>query len=349
MNSKYQLSSIQNQSVDKLYNKISGLLEYAKSKILQEANERLIESNFKIGKLIVEVEQEGLEKAEYGLGIIHNLSQKLIVQYGRGYSVDSLERMRNFYLTYKNIESDLRKLKLSWSHYLLLIKIKDEDKRKFYEHEAIEEKWKLIDLKRQFDSGLYERISINKGSSKVRQLAEIGQQINKADDLIKNNYVLEFVANELIGSYTESDLEKALINNLEKFILELGKGFSFVGRQVRIGGSEDALRVDLVFYNRLLKSHVLIDLKIGELKHGDLGQMQVYKKYYDEEIRAAWEGKTVGLILCMIRDQFIVKYMPDDDYLFTSEYQLYLPSKDDLVILQERIKTQVELEIKNEI
>lgn len=352
MSNKYQLTSTQNQTVDKLYNKISGILEYAKSKILQEANERLIESNFRIGKIIVQEEQNGADKAEYGAGVIDNLSQKLTTKYGRGYSVDTLERMRKFYLIYKNFESDLRKLKLSWSHYLFLIKIKDSGQRNFYEQEAEEEKWSIEVMKRHFNSGLYQRLAINKDAKKVKQLAEIGQQINSASDLVKNNYVLEFVASELVDSYTESDLEKGLINNLEKFILELGKGFSFVGRQVRIGGSEDALRVDLVFYNRLLKSHFLIDLKIGELKHADFGQMQVYKKYFDKEVKLDWENKTVGLIMSLVRDQFIVKYMPDDEYLFTSEYQLYLPSKEDLARLQERINNQIEvieeLESKNE-
>lgn len=343
MNSKYQLTKIQSQSVDKLYGKISSILEYAKSKILQEANERLIESNFRIGKTIVEEEQGGIEKAEYGAGVMYNLSKKLTAQYGRGYSVDTLERIRKFYLEYKDFEGDLRKLQLSWSHYLFLIKIKDTDKRNFYERESEAENWKLDVMKRHFDSGLYERLAISKNPEKVKELAEIGQRVNSPYDLVKNNYVLEFVANELVNSYSESDLERALVNNLEKFILELGKGFSFVGRQVRIGGSEDALRVDLVFYNRLLKSHFLIDLKIGELKHGDIGQMQVYKKYFDEEIKQPWENKTVGLVLCVVRDQFIVKYMPDDEYLFTSEYQLYLPSKEDLAKLQERIKNQIEV------
>jgi predicted nuclease of restriction endonuclease-like (RecB) superfamily len=301
----------------------------------------LIEANFYIGKLIITEEQSGKQRAEYGANIIYNLSEKLTVKYGRGYSVDSLERMRKFYILYKEFEGDLRKLKLTWSHYLFLIKIKDSSIRKFYEYESIAENWKLEELKRQFNSGLYERLALGKSSVEIKELAEIGQVINAPIDIVKNNYILEFTAKDLVDSYSESDLESAIINNLERFILELGKGFSFVGRQVRIGANEEALRIDLVFYNRLLKSHFLIDLKIGELKHADIGQMLVYKKYYDTEVKQDWENKTVGLILAFQRDDFVVKYMPDDEYLFTSEYQLYLPSKEELQILQNKINEQL--------
>jgi predicted nuclease of restriction endonuclease-like (RecB) superfamily len=336
------LSEAEKLILNNLYYQVSELLETAKFKILNEANTRQIEAYFKIGKLIVEFIQKGNEKAEYGLNILPNLSKQLMTQYGRGYSVDNLERMRNFYLQYANYEDNLRKFKLSWSHYIFLLKIKDEGVRKFYEVESIAENWKLDDLKRQFNSGLYQRLALGRDGVKTKQLAEIGNNILSAKDLIKNNYILEFTFNELGGSYSESQLENALVNNLEKFLLELGKGFSFVGRQYRIGNSEEALRIDLVFYNRLLKSHVLIDLKIGELGYSDIGQMQVYKKYFDEEIKETWENKTIGLILAYQQDDFIIKYMPEDEYLFTSDYQLYLPSKEELLLLNERIKNQLD-------
>jgi predicted nuclease of restriction endonuclease-like (RecB) superfamily len=323
--------------LNKLYTKVSDILDFAKNKILLEANQRILEANFKIGKLIVEVEQEGQLKANYGAKLIQDLSSKLSLKYGRGYSVDNLERMRNFYKIYSNLEYDLRKLTLTWSHYLFLIKIKDSSVRTFYEYESQAENWKLDELKRQFNSGLFERLALSLKSKDVKQLAEIGNTIISPSDIVKNNYILEFISEELKAEYSESDLENAIITNLEKFILELGKGFSFVGRQFRIGGGENQLRIDLVFYNRLLKSHFLIDLKIGELTYSDIGQMQIYKKYFDDEIKKDWENKTVGLILSYLRDDFIVKYMPEDEYLFASEYQLYLPTKDDLKKLQSKI------------
>jgi predicted nuclease of restriction endonuclease-like (RecB) superfamily len=339
-------TSTDEQILNELYTKVTDVLELAKSKILQEANQRLIDANFEIGKLIVEYEQKGKDKAEYGKNQLKNLSVKLSSNYGRGYSQDNLERMRQFYITYKDYANDLRKLTLTWSHYLFLIKLKNTQERLFYEHESKAEKWKLEELKRQFNTGLYQRLALSKDKQKVMELAEIGQVINSPSDLVKNNYILEMISDDLKDAYSESDLEKAIINNLEKFLLELGKGFSFVGRQYRVGGGENPLRVDLVFYNRILKSHFLIDLKIGELSYSDIGQMQIYKKYFDDEIKAKWENNTVGLILAYLKDDFIIKYMPEDEYLFASEYQIYLPTKEDLETLNIKIKSQIEHEEK---
>ncbi|MEM1312143.1 MAG: PDDEXK nuclease domain-containing protein [Patescibacteria group bacterium] len=335
--------NLNNKLNDDLFIAVSNLLDNAKNSLLIEANATLVETNFEIGRLIVDKLQAGAEKAKYGSGVIRDLSKRLQRKYSRGYSVDNLERMRKFYLIYKENEAHLRKLNLSWSHYLFLIKIKDERVRIFYERESKARNWELEELEREFNSGLYERLALSINKEKVLSLAEIEDKIASPKDLIKNNYVLEFITKDLKSTYSESDLEKAIINNIEKFMLELGKGFSFVARQYRIGGGPHQQRIDLVFYNRLLQSHFLIDLKIGELTSGNIGQMLIYKKYFDDEIKLDWENNTVGLVLAYQRDEFIVKYMPEDEFLFTSEYKLYLPTKEEIQELREEIGKSIEV------
>lgn len=250
--------------------------------------------------------------------------------------------MRKFYLVYSKSQTVSRKTKtpsfaLSFSHYLKLIRIKNVEERSFYEIEAIQNNWSLRELQRQFDSALYQRLLLSTEKSKVKELAEQGQLISKPSDALKDPYILEFVGLEERGSYSESDLENELINKLEAFLLELGKGFTFVARQKRISFDEKHFKIDLVFYNRLLKSFVLIDLKIGELKHQDLGQMQMYVNYYDRFVKLEEENKTVGIILCQDKSDTLVEItLPkDNEQIFASKYLTVLPSKEELIRLIE--------------
>lgn len=223
-------------------------------------------------------------------------------------------------------------LNLSWSHYLKLMRIKDLNERKFYEIEAYKNNWSLRELQRQFDSALYTRLSLSKNKEEILQLSEKGQIFEKPKDLVKDPYVLEFLGLAEKSSYSEDDLESGLIDKLEHFLLELGTGFTFVARQNRITFDEKHFKIDLVFYNRILKCFVLIDLKIGELKHQDIGQMQMYVNYYDREKRLQDENKTIGIILCQDKSEALVEYtLPEDnEQIFASKYQTVLPTKEEL-------------------
>lgn len=314
----------------------------------QFINSVLAQTYWKIGRLIVEFEQKGNIKADYGSSLLKKLSKELTQKFGQGFSERNIEQMRNFYLMYgisqtlsaKFIKSStmLRKsksaisLKLSWSHYVRLMSIKNSDERKFYEIECVANNWSVRELNRQFDSSLYERLALSKNKKGVKKLVAKGQIIEKPADSLKDPYVLEFLKLKEESEYSETDLEKSIIDNLEKFLLELGKGFTFVGRQKRISFGTEHFYIDLVFYNRLLRCFVLIDLKIGKLKHQDIGQMQMYINIFDREIKNKNENPTVGLILCKEKDELVVKYtLPKDNkQIFAKEYQLYLPKKEEL-------------------
>lgn len=303
----------------------------------------MVYTYFEIGKLIVEDEQEGNDKADYGKMTLNHLSEKLLKEFGKGFSVDNLENMRRFYLTYsKKIKfeksetlsriSETYNFQLSWSHYLKLIRIDNEEERDFYELESIENNWSLRELRRQCDCALYQRLVLSRDKKGVKELAEKGQIIESPKDSLKDPYILEFIGLPESYKYSESELEQKIIDKLEHFLLELGKGFTFVSRQKRITIDEKHFRVDLVFYNRLLKSFVLIDLKIGELKHQDIGQMQMYVNYFDRFVRIEEENKTVGIILCQDKSQTLVEITlhENNKQIFASTYQTVLPSKDDL-------------------
>jgi len=316
-----------------LIKNIGGLLEHGRKRAVIEVNSILVDTYWNIGGLIIEHEQNGKEKTKYGSGLLKKLSKELTNQFGKGFSVQNLERMRNFYLIYPNIRnSSTVSRNLSWSHYVRLMSIKNKDERSFYEIECIENNWSLRELNRQFDSSLYERLALSTDKIGVKKLAQKGQIIEKPKDTLKEPYILEFLGIDEHHKYSENDLETAIIDNLEKFLLELGKGFTFVSRQQRITNGPDHYFIDLVFYNRLLNCFVLIDLKIGKLKHQDVGQMQMYTNYYDREIKAKTENKTIGMILCKEKDDFIIKYtLPDNNkQIFAKEYKLYLPKKEDL-------------------
>ena len=281
--------------------KIISLVERNQSLLSRVTNSAIVSTNFKIGQMIVEEYQSGELKASYGKAVLKLISNELTEILGRGYSVDNLENMRRFYLKYNTqfsfsenssrilylpqiSESISRKFDtqiLSWSHYVLLSKIENTDERRFYEIEALKNDWGLPELKRQFNSALYERLHLSRNKKKMLEIVQNGQEIQKPIDLFKDPIVLEFLKLPHLQSFSESELESAIISEIQQFMLELGKGFFFGGRQVRFTFDEDHFFVDLVFYNRLLNCFVLIDLKIGKLSHQDLGQMQMYVNYYD--------------------------------------------------------------------
>lgn len=336
------------KSGSNLFGRITELLSEARQFVVASVNRAMVLTYFEIGRLIVEDEQNGKERAEYGKSTLKELSQRLTKEFDKGFSVRNLEQMRKFYVVYSksqtlssNSKNEkyvtlLRKsenpFKLSWSHYLQLIKIENEEERKFYEIEAVNNAWSVREFERQYNSSLYERLVLSRDKSGVKELSEKGQIITKPSDAVKDPYVLDFLGLEEQDKYTESDLETAIINKLEHFLTELGKGFLFVGRQQRITVEDDNFYVDLVFYNRLLQCFVLIDLKIGKLKHQDLGQMQMYVNYYDEFVRTAEENKTIGIVLCKQKNETLVQItLPkDNQQIFASKYQTVLPSKEEL-------------------
>lgn len=314
-----------------IYEEIRGLLKSARENIVLTINSTMAKTYFLIGKRIVEEEQNGEKRAEYGKKLIKELSKKLTKEFGKGFSERNLEQMRKFYLAYSIPQTVSAEFRLSWSHYLILMRMENLDERNFYEIEAIENNWSLRELRRQIDSALYERLVLSRDKEKVKSLALKGQIIEKPEDVVKDPYILEFLGLEEQNSYSENRLETEIINNLEKFLLELGKGFTFVGRQVRFTFDEKHFRVDLVFYNRLLKCFVLIDLKIGEVTHQDLGQMQMYVNYYDRYVKLDDENKTIGIIICRDKNDTLVKMtLPEDNQqIFASRYMTVLPSKEE--------------------
>lgn len=319
-------------NTENLYKNILNLLKNSKEQVLRTINSTMVKTYFEIGRLIVEDEQKGFERAEYGKETLKNLSARLTKELGKGFSQRNLEQMRQFYLVYSISQTVSAEFKLSWSHYLVLMRIENLSERNFYEIEAINNNWSLRELKRQFNSALYERLVLSKNKEKVKKLDLKGQMIEKTFDVVKDPYILEFLGLEEKTNYSENELETEIINKLEMFLLELGKGFTFVGRQVRFTFDEKHFRVDLVFYNRILRCFVLIDLKIGEVTHQDIGQMQMYVNYYDRVVKLPEENKTIGIIICREKNDTLVKMtLPqDNEQIFASKYEMILPSKEEI-------------------
>lgn len=332
-------------ATNQLAQRISELLTEARGRIVQSVNHTMVLTYYEIGRMIVHEEQNGNERADYGKQLIKTLSIKLTADFGKGFSQRNLEQMRQFYLVYSKaqtlsaeFESDdkpVKKFQLSWSHYLKLMRIEDVDERDFYEIESYKNNWSLRELERQYNTALYTRLSLSRSGSQVRRLAKEGQLLQKPQDAIKDPYILEFIGLPERSTYSESELEQKLIEKLEHFMLELGTGFTFVARQQRISFDEKHFRIDLVFYNRILKCFVLIDLKIGELKHQDIGQMQMYVNFYDRRMRLPEENKTIGIILCQDKSEAVVEFtLPENNQqIFASKYTTVLPSKESLVKL----------------
>jgi len=310
---------------------ITELLLKAKQYVIKQVNSTIVETYRQIGKYIVEYEQKGVKKAEYGTKLLQRLSDDLTREFWKGFSEDNLELMRKIYLTF-SISETLSRKSLSWSHLIFLSRIKDDTERNFYLIETEREHWSLRELKRQFNSSLYERLALSKDKKGVIKLAQEGQIVTTPHDIIKDPYFLEFLGFKEEYKYTENELEQAIIDHLEEFLLELWKWFTFVSRQKRFTANEKHFYIDLVFYHRFLKCFVLIDLKIWELTHQDVGQMQMYVNYYDREIKTDNENKTIWLILCKDKDEIILKYtLPErNQQIFAKEYKLYLPDKAEL-------------------
>jgi predicted nuclease of restriction endonuclease-like (RecB) superfamily len=329
----------------------------------------------------VEYEQKGRQRAQYGKEVIKALSSRLTDEFGSGFSDRNLAYMRTFYLQYhelrpilqtvsakssasnksqtvsaklgKSIElpmsQDKRQFSLSWSHYVFLLGVKNFDERRFYEIEAAGQNWSLRELKRQFNTSLYERLALSRDKKAIRKLAKKGQIISRPQDILKEPYVLEFLGLDEKTAYSESDLETAILSKLEHFLPELGKGFLFEARQKRFTFDEEHFYVDLVFYNRLLRCYVLVDLKIGKLVHQDLGQMQMYVNYFDRHVKTRDERPTVGIILCKKKTDALVEItLPKDANIHARQYQLYLPSKNQLKqkLMEWTAETKTEIEAK---
>ncbi|PKP20093.1 MAG: hypothetical protein CVU04_04620 [Bacteroidetes bacterium HGW-Bacteroidetes-20] len=326
------MSNIEQHNQTDFYNKVAILLSQARKSVVQTVNKTMVYTYFEIGRMIVEEEQNGNERAEYGKQIMKELSKRLNTEFEKGFSQRNLEQMRQFYLTYSKTQTPSAEFNLSWSHYLKLMRIDNEDERRYYQIEASENNWSLRELQRQFDSALYERLVLSRDKKGVKELSEKGQVIENPNDTIKDPYVLEFIGLPENSKYSETELEQKIIDKLEHFLLELGKGYAFIGRQVRFTFDEKHFRVDLVFYNRLLQSFVLIDLKIGEINHQDLGQMQMYVNYYDRFIKLDTENKTIGIVLCKDKNDTVVEItLPENNkQIFASKYQTVLPSKKEL-------------------
>lgn len=320
------------------YKSIKSVLLQARDKSYQAVNFIMVESYWNVGRLIVEKEQEGKQKAEYGTYLIKTLSKKLTCDFGEGFSEQSLWNMRQFYSRFPILSTLWREL--SWSHYRLLIRLENKSTREFYGKESVASGWSVRALERQINSHYYERLLSSREKTLVKKEAEKNISHLPLDprDFIKDPYVLEFLDLKPNVSFQEKDLESGLISQLQQFLLELGKGFSFVSRQQRVSTETKEFYIDLVFYNYILKCFVLIDLKVGELTHQDIGQMDMYVRLYEDKFKSKEDNPTIGIILSAQKDETIVKYsvLKDSKKLFASKYKLYLPTEKELIAELER-------------
>lgn len=326
-----------NAGFDNLVNRIVSLVSESKEKILRQIDDTLVMTNWHIGQYIVEFEQDGNARATYGDGLLRSLSKRLSVSIGKGFSRSNLQNMRRFYLLYPKCQTVSGKL--SWSHWCELLELDDELERKFYENECIAQHWGVRTLRRQIDSGLYMRLALSQDKKGVLELAEKGQTIRTPKDVVKDTFVLEFLGLPEEKKYSEKSLEKALIDNMQRFLLELGKGFAFIGEQYPIQIGNTRYYVDLVFYHAILKCYVLIDLKRGGVKHHDIGQMNMYLGYFANEVSRSDDNKPIGIVMCHSKNELVVEYATYgmDSNIFVSKYQLYLPNPEELRMMVQSI------------
>lgn len=348
-----------------LAEKIEVLVTEARRKVASVANTAQVYTYYEIGRYIIEDEQGGKLRAEYGKGVLKRVSERLTERLGKGWSVDTLENARNFYNIYAKSEPLVRKsdapigksepvarileitenrnqwslnqrFTLPWSHYQILTHVKDSDARRFYEIEAFKQQWSKRQLQRQIGSGLYERLALSRDKDEVMRLAVEGQVVEKTSDIMKDPLVLEFIGLKPDASYSETDLESAIISRLQDFLLEMGKGFLFEARQKRFTFEERHFYIDLVLYNRLLQCYVLVDLKMDDLTHQDLGQMQMYVNYYDRYVKEDFEKPTIGILLCERKNDALVELtLPKDANIYAQQYALCLPDK---ALLQQKLR-----------
>lgn len=343
---------MENIVTDNFFDKVLDILKNARKHAKMALNISMVYSYYEVGRMIIEEEQNGEQRAEYGKAILKELSKRLTESLGKGFSVENLKLMRRFYVVYSKdqigqkvsaqfenlpVTREGRKFFLSFSHYVFLMRISNIDERHFYEIEAAHNGWGIKELERQYDSALYERLASSRNKEGMERLSTEGQIIERPEDLLKDPYVLEFTGLPELAKYSETDLETRIIDHLQEFLLELGRGFTFVGRQVRFTFEDEHYRVDLVFFNRLLRCFVLFDLKIGRLKHQDIGQMQMYVNYYDRKVKLEDENPTIGILLCKNKNDAVVEMtLPEDNnQIFASKYLTVLPSKEELKKLME--------------
>lgn len=357
------------QSNDKLFQQIADLIELSRKRVKTAIDTTMVYTYYHVGQYIVEDEQQGEYRAKYGKNVLSDLSNKLTNRFGKGWSVPQLKIIRQFYIIFSkrintvypiektnNLSSDSKQstelvtivdnfeekplFSLSWSHYLILMRIKDSNARSFYEIECAKQDWSIRQLQRQVSSCLYERLALSRNKDEVMRLSREGHTIEKPKDVIKDPLTLEFLGIKPDESYSESKLENTIISKMQKFLLELGKGFLFEARQKRFTFDEEHFFVDLVLYNRLLRCYCLIDLKIDKLTHQDLGQMQMYVNYFDRYVKQESENPTIGILLCKEKKDTLVELtLPKDSNVFASAYELYLPDKQ---LLQAKVKEWIE-------
>lgn len=368
------MSNVQNMDkriVANVAERIVHLINNARANVVRSINITEVITKYEIGRIIIDVVQEGEERATYGKQLLQGVSNILTERFGDGWSVDTLKRCRKFFMIYStekisatvlpesstdnlcNTVAQIQKVTdspikstgkypftLSWSHYLILIRIESDEERRFYEIEAQKQNWSVRQLQRQYNSSLYERLALSKDKDAIMRLAQEGQTVNKPDDIIKNPLTLEFLGLKSDVSYSETKLENAIIDKMQQFLLELGKGFLFEARQKRFTFDEENFYVDLVFYNRLLQCYVLIDLKVDKLAHQDLGQMQMYVNYYDRYVKQDFEKPTIGILLCKEKKDALVELtLPKDSNIYAQQYALYLPDKQ---LLQAKLREWIE-------
>jgi predicted nuclease of restriction endonuclease-like (RecB) superfamily len=328
---------------EQTYLRIKSILSEARGRAYQAINRAMVLAYWEIGRAIVEVEQGGQTRADYGKQLLLDLSRRLTSDFGKGFDRTNLQQMRAFYLTYP--KSDALRHELSWTHYRILLRVEKPDARSFYEAEAVNARWSTRELERQVHSLLFERQALSRDKQQVLTLAHEGQVIQSPTDLIKDLYVLEFAGLRQDEAFRETDLESALVGKLHDFLLELGKGFAFMARQQRITLDGQHYFIDLVFYNRLTRCFVLIDLKVGPLTHQDLGQIQMYVNYYQRELTNPDENPPIGIILCTDKNAAVVRYtLPEGNtQVFASRYKLYLPTEDELAAELQRERQAIEM------
>lgn len=341
--------NIVHHNADQLFEQVSHLIAEARSHVAMAVNSAMVTTYYEIGRHIVENEQNGQQRAQYGKQVLQELSARLTAEFGKGWSVETLTNCRKFFSVYsksypvvtnsQDVVStgyEMRQFVLPWSHYLILMREENPAARKFYEIESQRQQWSKRQLQRQVASSLYERLALSRDKDEVMRLAQEGQVVAKPADIIKDPLVLEFVGLKPDSSYSESKLETAIIDKMQQFLLELGKGFLFEARQKRFTFDEDNYYVDLVFYNRLLQCYVLVDLKVDKLTHQDLGQMQMYVNYYDRYQRQEWEKPTIGILLCKEKNDALVELtLPEDANIYARQYMLCLPDKE---VLQAKLR-----------
>lgn len=329
-----------------IYENIRATVTEAQKKVFATVNFVMVETYWNIGKLICEAQGDN-QRAEYGAGLLKYLSAKLTDEFGKGFTVTNLSYMRQFYIAFPNYHA-LRD-ELSWTHYRMLLKVEDVKARQFYLDECAKSNWSTRQLERQINSFYFQRLLSSQDKDSVRNEIQILEKGVDVKDIIRDPYVLEFLGLEQTPNLYEKDIEQGLIDHLQKFLLELGRGFSFVSRQKRITFDGEHYFIDLVFYNYILKCFVIIDLKVGKLKHQDIGQMQMYVNYFTRELMNEGDNLPIGIILCADKSESVVKYtLPEgNNQIFASKYKLYMPSEEELK--QELEKEQELLEIEKQL